>query len=110
MSATSRITITTTHAMIQMFVFTLSPVLPVVRDINLVDADELDLAAELLRAAEPSLIYLDLGRVTFRRSTLIHSWRAAALAAGHARRPLVVCRNTMTGKAMQGGRPPAGMI
>ncbi|MGZ4609145.1 MAG: hypothetical protein ACXV2H_02665, partial [Actinomycetes bacterium] len=71
MSATSRITITTTHAMIQMFVFTVSPLLPLARDIDLVDADELDLAAQMLHAADPSLVYLDLGRVTFRRSPLI---------------------------------------
>jgi anti-anti-sigma factor len=66
----------------------------VMGDVDLADSVELDLAARALIEADASVVYVDLGGVTFMGSTLVAFLVQLANAVGRARRPLVLCRPT----------------
>jgi anti-anti-sigma factor len=63
-------------------------------DVDLSDSRTLGLAARQLLEADPSIIYVDLGGITFMGSTLVAFLVHVANTNGVARRPLVLCRPT----------------
>jgi anti-anti-sigma factor len=62
-------------------------------DVDLSNSGELGLAASQLIGDEASIIYVDLGDVTFIGSTLV-AFLALACRSSGDRRPMVVCRPT----------------
>jgi anti-anti-sigma factor len=62
-------------------------------DVDLSNSGELGLAASQLIGDEASIIYVDLGGVTFIGSTLVTFLAHACRSSGN-RRPIVVCRPT----------------
>jgi anti-anti-sigma factor len=62
-------------------------------DVDLADSPTLDAAAGRLSEAEASVIYVDLGGVTFIGSTLVGFLVSIGSSKG-ARRPVVLCRPT----------------
>lgn len=63
----------------------------IVGDVDLSNTLELDLAARRLIADDASIIYVDLGGVTFMGSTLV-AFLAHVCNSDDARRPMVLCR------------------
>jgi anti-anti-sigma factor len=63
-------------------------------DVDLADSPKLDLAAGQLIEAGASMIYVDLGGVTFIGSTLLGFLVDIGDSGGDARRPVVLCRPT----------------
>jgi anti-anti-sigma factor len=66
----------------------------VMGDVDLADSVELDLAARALIEADASVVYVDLGVVTFMGSTLVAFLVQLAHAERRTHRPLVLCRPT----------------
>jgi anti-anti-sigma factor len=66
----------------------------IVGDVDLSDSRALGLAARELIVADASIIYVDLGGITFMGSTLVAFLVHVSNSNGRARRPLVLCRPT----------------
>jgi anti-anti-sigma factor len=62
-------------------------------DVDMSDARALGLAAQRLIVANASLVYVDLGGITFMGSTLA-GFLVHIANSGRVRRPLVLCRPT----------------
>ena len=67
-------------------------------DVDLVDEHALDLAAQQLAVADASLIYVDLGGVTFMGTTLVAFLVHIGDTGGLTHRPLILCRPTPMGR------------
>jgi anti-anti-sigma factor len=66
----------------------------IIGEVDLSNSRALGLAARALIEADASIIYIDLGGITFMGSTLVAFLVHIGNANGHARRPLVLCRPT----------------